>query len=742
MPPLTVAQFAATLRRQYPTESVNLPDDKLVAYYVEANPSLASSVDPKELAQAKNRLTASRIEGQEFRYKTRDEGTPEARLLSPEQRRVASTSPVTRAVEPVLNMLEGAINLPVESISEAKIRQATHPDASMLPVEILRAVSRKMVTEPSEGLEREAIVRGSEGNPREAQALTTAAHVPILGPAIASIAQKAGIGNVAGAAGESALLAYPELKYRVGALRPLGGSFEVLANKALGPAEVEIGGVKYPALRSEVQGNVPSGPAAVLTNLFKRIGIGEEEFQSLLERQQKATKDVMNKGARKASSIPVRGPFSDNPAEEFRASQEATRNHASILYKDLDKAVAAVPSAGETVIRNITPTLEKFLKDLPVNEATFEGGDVLAAVRNKFSDLAKAKTAREFRTTSDVSTEGVREGTSSTGFKRNLEADVMSQVENIGGGRKHIESEAEGSTSRQARTEAENRAQSTREGRSQGTSLTTKTPVESVKAPFQTVLDLRGKLKDAADRAKRAGNNNVARQIYDAMHNVDGSIESTLRGISPALYRQWRQANSLWSKQVALGDIAAAVDSFTKGTPVDVQKGLAKQGVEARPTEINASSAVNKLNDLATSEAYQKSVLEKAFGDTPAGRRQASDIRRVMEMLSRAQEIPVGKGFFTNVRSYGIIGTITKHLGGATIGRAMTTPAGANFVLRAFLDESPAKLPLYERIIKQYAQEAGTAAAITAGERKHQQSRSVPFIPPKQIIPVEQGASQ
>jgi len=147
------------------------------------------------------------------------------------------------------------------------------------------------------------------------------------------------------------------------------------------------------------------------------------------------------------------------------------------------------------------------------------------------------------------------------------------------------------------------------------------------KQPIQDFQAVRSELLDMQRTALAAGDLNKARVIGDEVRTMNQEAENALKGTE--LYKNWREADRLWSKGYAISEVADALNAVTKGTPEGV---ITDPNISQVPTEIQGASLVNRLNTLA-----ENGVLDKAFNP-----QQIKNLRTSAYIIDRAQAVRSG----------------------------------------------------------------------------------------------------
>lgn len=206
--------------------------------------------------------------------------------------------------------------------------------------------------------------------------------------------------------------------------------------------------------------------------------------------------------------------------------------------------------------------------------------------------------------------------------------------------------------------------------------------------PLQSMQAIRSELLEMQRAARRTGDTLKAKIAGDEAMAIDGDISETLQNARiRGLYDNWRQANALWKRGVALRDVADVIDGAVKGTPVEAQVNIPGQ-IETRPVEINAASLVERLNDLS-----RDGTLDKAFGQG-----YARSIRQVAEFLKRAQETNIGTrtarvgGYSPRSAGGHLVTDFMFRVGGGTIAKLMTDIKGAKLVANLTGAETPTQV--------------------------------------------------
>jgi hypothetical protein len=136
--------------------------------------------------------------------------------------------------------------------------------------------------------------------------------------------------------------------------------------------------------------------------------------------------------------------------------------------------------------------------------------------------------------------------------------------------------------------------------------------------PLSAYIKVRSQLlkmqRSTADPAMRNAINNE-------VHTMNDNMETAFKGTP--LYKNWTEANRLWSKGYALRDVADAITKTTKGTPAAAQA----PGLSPVQTRIQGTSLVKRLNDL-----QENGILDRAFTQE-----EKTNLRQATDILDRAR---------------------------------------------------------------------------------------------------------
>lgn len=441
-----------------------------------------------------------------------------------------------------------------------------------LPHGRLTLALKRLLYDPNAALEKRSAQREKAGDKTGAFSDRILGDIPLVGPFVNSLAERAGAGDVAGAITEggtaAALPKVPKLAKSAGiaALEHYTTSMR--------PITLDIEGVKVPMLQSEA---APESSVGMAVRDMKRAGIGEKHFARFADAQQKAVKEVIRKVATKTSGAVSAMP--ESAGGSLATAANAVESTAKPMYQALDASLTSVPSTLDATAK----VVQKAIRD--AEKIGISVGDL---------DAGMAPTK-----------------------------------------------------------------------------------------PFATYQTLRSRL---LQHARSSSDPAVRAEIFRHVDTIDDAIERGFSG-KPDLLNNWKEANRLWRKMYALKEVGQAIDAATKGSPDAVQSSLASKGATASQAEIQGTSLVKRLNDLAD-RSHGPSFLERAFDETPEGRAHAMAVRQVAEILNRA-EAAGSSNLAAAGTKYSLMWKLLKKVGGSKIAEIMTTPKGAQAFVDALQKQTP-----------------------------------------------------
>ena len=249
------------------------------------------------------------------------------------------------------------------------------------------------------------------------------------------------------------------------------------------------------------------------------------------------------------------------------------------------------------------------------------------------------------------------------------------------------------------------------------TRLATLQTAERLTVPFETFKSTRTVLINLRKRASKAGKNNAARLLSEAIDAVDDAAGEMLKAIDnqrgTTLAKDWRTANNWWRHASLSEDLAKMVDSVTEGTRPSTQAAI---GDIPTPPTIAGKTFVTKLRAM-------KGEIEKVYGQKAytqletlgniltRGQKSGGIVGHFMTLQAMMMAMSVPAGAVAGYTQGGIPGAV----GGAFLGPGLLL--GGELIIGKALAAAMTSSGGRAALTHLFRTKAGTAAAAYAATR-------------------------
>jgi hypothetical protein len=317
----TVEQFAARLKKKYP-DYKSVPDRELVEKVLSKHPEYRSQVelDDPYISNLNKIRDSAPSESQ-------------ARAVSP------LVDTLSRTVKGSGDAVHGLFVDTPKAIVHAAKDPVTEDEKKRYGADTRRSpglVVSRMVADPMLEEKRKRDAAMAQGHTSEAVGHELAGDIPLIGPWAAGLGERAGSGDIAGAASEGITSWF--LPHAVSPLLKGAGKVANISSK-YAPTAVTIEGVEVPVLIDEAH---PGSKVGNKGEAIKASGVGRDKFIEVRKQQSEAVKDVIRKVSQQTSQMI--GPMPESVTGAVEQAGDALHAKARPMYHALDLQLINVPN--------------------------------------------------------------------------------------------------------------------------------------------------------------------------------------------------------------------------------------------------------------------------------------------------------------------------------------------------------------------------------------------------------------